>query len=102
MAAANLALLAQQYFANRGGFRCHAHEQHFGSAATPAAGCSTIDPGNPVRTLGAQPEGGIRSQLFNRETQRLEDDFLCLPDQQAPMCLMPSRQPLRPASNLPI
>ena len=22
---------------------------------------------------------GIRSQLFNRETQRLEDDFLCLP-----------------------
>ena len=29
MAAANLALLAQQYFANRGGFRRYAHEQAF-------------------------------------------------------------------------
>ena len=36
--------------------------------------------------LGVKPEHielsqkvGIRSQLFNRQTERLEDDFLCLP-----------------------
>ena len=80
MAAANLALLAQQYFANRGGFRRYAHEQAF-LALPPLLlqAAQQLIPAIRSEHLEFSQKVGIRSQLFNRETQRLEDDFLCLP-----------------------
>ena len=80
MAAANLSVLARQYLANRGGFRRYVYEQAFlalpslflraAQQLIPAVRAEHIEPSQKV---------GIRSQLFNRQTQRLEDDFLCLP-----------------------
>ena len=59
MAASNLALLAQQYFANRGGFRRYVHEQAF--LALPPfllQAAQQLIPAILCRTLGAQLEGG--------------------------------------------
>ena len=78
MAATNLAVLARQYFANSGGFRRYVHQQAFLALPITAAGCTTVDPCNSREHLEMSQKVGIRSQLFNRQTQRLEDDFLCL------------------------
>ena len=80
MAAANFALLAQQYVANRGGFRRYVHEQAF--LALPPfllQASQQLIPAIRAEHLELSSKVGIRSQLFNRQTQRLEDDFLCLP-----------------------
>ena len=80
MAAANLALLARQYLANRGGFRRYVHEQAF--LVLPPLLLRTAQQLIPaIRTehLELSEKVGIRSQLFNHSTQVLEDDFLCLP-----------------------
>ena len=80
MAAANLAVLAQQYLANRGGFRRYAHEQAF-LALPPLLlrAAQQLIPAIRAEHLELSSKVGIRSQLFNHSTQRLEDDFLCLP-----------------------
>ena len=80
MAAANLALLARQYLANRGGFRRYVHEQAF-LALPPLLlrAAQQLIPAVRVEHLELCEKVGIRSQLFNCHTQRLEDDFLCLP-----------------------
>jgi len=80
MAAGNLALLARQYLANRGGFRRYVHEQAF--LALPPLLLRTAQqliPAVRAEHLELSQKVGIRSQLFNHTTQRLEDDFLCLP-----------------------
>jgi len=80
MAAANLALLARQYLANRGGFRRYVHEQAF-LALPPLLlkAAQELIPSVRAEHIEISQKVGIRSQLFNRLTQRLEDDFLCLP-----------------------
>ena len=80
MAAANLAVLAQQYLANRGGFRRYAHEQAL-LALHPLLlrAEQQLIPAIRAEHLELSSKVGIRSQLFNHSTQRLEDDFLCLP-----------------------
>jgi len=80
MAAANLALLARQYLANRGGFRRYVHEQAF-LALPPLLlkAAQELIPSLRAEHIEISQKVGIRSQLFNRLTQRLEDDFLCLP-----------------------
>jgi L-2-hydroxyglutarate oxidase len=79
MAAANLAVLASQYLANRGGFRRYVHEQAF-LALPPLLlrAAQQLIPAIRPEHLELSQKVGIRSQLFNRQTQRLEDDFLCL------------------------
>ena len=79
MAAANLALLTRQYFANRGGVRRYVHEQAF-LALPPILlkAAQKLIPAIRAEHLELSQKVGIRSQLFNRQTQRLEDDFLCL------------------------
>ena len=80
MAAANLAVLARQYLANRGGFRRYVHEQAFLSLPPLLLrAAQQLIPAVRAEHLELSQKVGIRSQLFNRETQRLEDDFLCLP-----------------------
>lgn len=80
MAAANLAVLARQYLANRGGFRRYVHEQAF-LALQPLLlrAAQQLIPAIRADHLELSQKVGIRSQLFNHSTQRLEDDFLCLP-----------------------
>ena len=80
MAASNLAVLARQYLANRGGFRRYVHEQAF-LALPPLLlrAAQQLIPAIRAEHLELSSKVGIRSQLFNRNTQRLEDDFLCLP-----------------------
>jgi len=80
MAAANLALLARQYLANRGGFRRYVHEQAF-LALPPLLlrAAQELIPAVRSEHLELSHKVGIRSQLFNHTSQRLEDDFLCLP-----------------------
>lgn len=80
MAAANLALLARQYLANRGGFRRYVHEQAF--LALPSLllrAAQELIPAVRAEHIELSQKVGIRSQLFNHSSQRLEDDFLCLP-----------------------
>ena len=80
MAASNLAVLARQYLQNRGGFRRYVHEQAF-LALPPLLlrAAQQLIPAIRAEHLELSSKVGIRSQLFNRNTQRLEDDFLCLP-----------------------
>ena len=80
MAATNLAVLARQYVANKGGFRRYVHEQAF--LALPPLLLRTAQqliPSIRAEHIELSQKVGIRSQLFNRSTQRLEDDFMCLP-----------------------
>lgn len=80
MAVANLTMLARQYLANRGGFRRYVHEQAF-LALPPLLlrAAQQLIPAVRAEHLELSQKVGIRSQLFNRNTQRLEDDFLCHP-----------------------
>jgi L-2-hydroxyglutarate oxidase LhgO len=80
MAAANLAVLARQYLANRGGFRRYVHEQAF-LVLPPLLlrAAQQLIPAIRAEHLELSEKVGIRSQLFNHSTQALEDDFLCLP-----------------------
>ena len=80
MAAANLALLARQYLANRGGFRRYVHEQAF-LALPPLLlkAAQELIPAVRAEHIEISQKVGIRSQLFNHTSQQLEDDFLCLP-----------------------
>ena len=80
MAAANIGLLARQYLTNRGGFRRYVHEQAF-LALPPLLirAAQELIPAVKPEHIELSQKVGIRSQLFNRTTERLEDDFLCLP-----------------------
>ena len=80
MAAGNLAVLARLYLANRAGFRRYVHEQAF-LVLPPLLIRSAQELIPDLRTehIEISKKVGIRSQLFNRQTERLEDDFLCLP-----------------------
>lgn len=80
MAAKNVGVLARQYLANRGGFRRYVNEQAF--LAIPRLlirSAQQLIPALQPHHIELSRKVGIRSQLFNRETERLEDDFLCLP-----------------------
>ena len=80
MSVANLTVLARQYIANRGGFRRYVHEQAF-LALPPLLlkAAQELIPSVRAEHIELSQKVGIRSQLFNHLTNRLEDDFLCLP-----------------------
>jgi L-2-hydroxyglutarate oxidase LhgO len=80
MAASNFGVLARQYLANRGGFRRYVHEQAF-LALPPLLirAAQELIPTLKPEHIELSRKVGIRSQLFNCQTERLEDDFLCIP-----------------------
>jgi L-2-hydroxyglutarate oxidase len=80
MALSNIAVLAKQYLANQGGFRRYVHEQAF-LALPPLLLRATqqLIPAITANDLEPSKKVGIRSQLFNVKTEKLENDFLCLP-----------------------
>ena len=80
MAAENIGLLARQYLTNRGGFRRYVHEQAFLSLPPLLIqAAQELIPAVIPEYIEVSKKVGIRSQLFNRQTEKLEDDFLSLP-----------------------
>ena len=75
----NIQVLAWQYLTNQGGFRRYVHEQAF-LALPPlfVRAAQELIPKLRAEHIELSQKVGIRSQLFNKQTQRLEDDFLCL------------------------
>lgn len=80
MAAKNIGVLARQYLTNRGGFRRYVHEQAL-LALQPflIRAAQELIPAIKPDHIELSQKVGIRSQLFNRRTEKLEDDFLCIP-----------------------
>ena len=80
MSAKNIGILARQYFTNNGGFRRYVHEQAF-LALPPLLirAAQELIPDVRPEHIELSQKVGIRSQLFNQQTKRLEDDFFCLP-----------------------
>ena len=79
MAARNFGVLMGQYISNLGGFRRYTHEQAF--LALPhflLRAAQELIPSVKAEHIELSQKVGIRSQLFNRKTKRLEDDFLCV------------------------
>ncbi len=78
-ALSNLFLLANQYIKNSGGFRRYVHEQSplcFKLFLIKAA--QKLIPEIHLEHIYLSNKVGIRSQLYNKNTGQLEDDFLCL------------------------
>ena len=80
MAIENIGMLTRQYLTNRGGFRRYVHEQAF-LALPPLLirAAKDLIPTIKPEHIKLSKKVGIRSQLFNKKTERLEEDFLCLP-----------------------
>ncbi|WP_320675968.1 NAD(P)/FAD-dependent oxidoreductase [Prochlorococcus sp. MIT 1300] len=75
----NLALLSNQYINNRGGFRKYVHEQSFLSIPHfLIKSAQELIPKIEYNHIQISKKVGIRSQLFNQKSHRLEDDFICL------------------------
>jgi len=75
----SLTILARQYLTNTGGFRRYVHDQAFLSLPPLLLqAAQQLIPTLQAKHLERSQKVGIRSQLFNRKTQQLEDDFLCL------------------------
>ena len=80
MALRNAAILAKQYVLNKENFRRYVHEQAFLSMPPLLLkAAQELIPAIRQEDIEISPKIAIRSQLFNHRTQRLEDDFLCLP-----------------------
>ena len=75
----SMSTLLSQYWLNNGGFRRYAHEQALQSL-TPLMlrSAKRLIPGILSKDIELSNKVAIRPQLFNKETQRLEDDFLCI------------------------
>ena len=80
MVSNNLTTLALQYLKNKGNFRRYVHEQAF-LALSPLflQAAQRLIPSIRREHIEPSKKVGIRSQLFNKSTQSLENDFLCLP-----------------------
>ena len=79
MALRNASILARQYLLNRNNFRRYVHEQAFLSMPPLLLkAAQELIPTIKREDIEASSKVAIRSQLFNRESQQLEDDFLCL------------------------
>ena len=75
----NLFLLSKQYILNRGGFRKYVNEQAFLSLSPLLLKeAKELIPELKMEHIELSKKVGIRSQLFNLKTSKLEDDFLSL------------------------
>ena len=94
MAARTFGTLARQYLANLGGFRRYAHEQAF-LALRPllVRAAQELIPAIKTEHIELSQKVGIRSQLFNIQTKRLEDDFFVSAAQAVLTYLMQSHLP---------
>lgn len=75
----NLSLLANQYIQNKGGFRKYVHEQSL-LAFKPflLKSAKQLIPTLEPSDIKISQKVGIRAQLFNKKTSKLENDFLTI------------------------
>ena len=79
MALQNASILSKQYVMNQGNFRRYVHEQAFLSLPPLLLkAAKELIPAINQEDIEISPKVAIRSQLFNKKTQKLEDDFLCI------------------------
>ncbi len=75
----NLALLSKLYVTNQSGFRRYVHEQAFlNFSPLLIRSAQELIPSITLNDIQPSKKVGIRSQLFNQNTNCLEDDFICL------------------------
>lgn len=75
----NLTLIAKQYLQNKGGFRKYVHEQAL--LAIPQImieSAKKLLPPIKIEDIESCDKVGIRAQLYNKESEKLENDFICL------------------------
>ena len=78
-AAINLRTIGKQYLKNKGGFRKYVHEQAFlGLPNFLIDAARQLVPGINLSHIKLSDKVGIRAQLYNRTTESIQDDFLCL------------------------
>jgi len=78
-ASTNLLILVNQYLKNKDNFRGYVHKQAF--LASPRLflkAAQDLIPCIKMKDIERSQKVGIRSQLYNKKTNSLEDDFLCL------------------------
>ena len=80
MALSNAYILAQQYFHDKNNFRNYVHEQSYLNF-TPflLKEAQKIIPNIKRRDIVSSTKIAIRAQLYNKQKQKLEDDFICIP-----------------------
>ncbi len=75
----NINKLFSQYLFNEGSFRKYFHEQAFLSMPMPfLSAARDLIPKINREDIKLSSKVGIRSQLYNNDTNKLEDDFLCI------------------------
>ena len=80
----NMFLLTKQYIQNQNGFRKYAHEQLLLSLFPfMLQSAKELIPEITANDIEVSEKVGIRSQLFNLEKQKLEDDFLYLENDES-------------------
>ena len=80
----NIFLLCKQYVLNQNGFRKYAQEQLLLSLfPLMLKSARELIPSIRANDIESSDKVGIRSQLFNLKTQKLEDDFLYLENSQS-------------------
>ncbi len=75
----NLRILIDQYLQNKDNFRGYVHKQAF--LASPRLflkAAQDLIPCIKMKDIERSQKVGIRSQLYNKKANSLEDDFLCL------------------------
>ena len=83
-AANNLLCLLNQYFLNEGGFRKYVHQQSLlFLKPLMLKEAKKLLPSIQASDLVFSKKVGIRPQLFNKKTKKLENDFLCLKGQNS-------------------
>ena len=75
----NIATITNQYLKNRNGFKKYVHEQALLNIKPLIVKTAKgLIPKLKSSDVIKSTKVGIRSQLFNLEEQKLEDDFICL------------------------
>ena len=75
----HLTILSRQYLNNTGNIRRYAHEQAFlFFRPLLIRSAQQLIPGLRSNEITISNKVAIRSQLFNKEREKLEDDFLCI------------------------
>jgi len=75
----NFGILSQQYIFDRGGFRKYVHEQlNLSILYFMLRSAKLLIPNLSAKDIEPSDKVGIRAQLFNNKTQRIEEDFICL------------------------
>jgi L-2-hydroxyglutarate oxidase LhgO len=75
----NLQKISSLYLSNKGGFRKYIHEQSLQNLSfIMINSAKKIIPEIKLKDIKLSKKVGIRAQLFNKNRDRFEDDFICL------------------------